>query len=766
MKATECSVHDIWANDEKLTETVIGRIEECGHYSRFNQEWQALSTMIDYALKKLKKNEGCQKRIIEALKGIDYVPLYLVASRPSIRLRALKTSPDGKIGINICSMVSPPSSTTEVTFDNSIDVFLTGSCQPVFTIVLESLKDDSAVSISPDSSKVAVLTDNEIYVWSIADCRIVRRFKFGSRKTMKEILWSGDSSRVIRVYDEGFQAFNLGDGSDFSLPVKIEEDVHNIIVNDDATEIYYMKENYIHFVDSKGPFHVFDTEDMGFSNCYLVRAKNGSWALTDNGIYLLSGENYERTGELDGSVDVDDSRFGMILGDHMSQKHKETDSLVANCSIKIEGSTVIFDTFLGIRGTHTVLMSSKKLSCEKSISHGQWCTRLVKDGIIHHLSDDYRYVVRTTGNESQARFFLVRGKEEIPLGTCRYDAVAAVLDGRIFIHKGSTIEVYDEESLDLLLSINPLDIDRWIVCGSDRDGTVSLVKVEDVESEIGSGSHASIRFARMKAPKFKLDIFEGCSLELDKVWNLRFGLSVRNDTVFCYNRDGNRVKPVTLNRYVLRSCEMKRSFTMSSDESKFSARICELSNHRIAVASMDDLDDNTSKDPRVTIRILDCDSGEGMELCDLTKPARGHLAASYISEVFSVKYDDADHVVVQFGSEDGSLICSRDANSRRHYPAEGDRFIHGKVVGHDSHTIAIRGEDGKCSLYDARLNLLKENVDPIEPGIRPSRDDSITIPSNRVTRLSFGEIIQNGGVFFCLKEAERGCISNLNLRIV
>lgn len=753
MKESNYSVHDIWNSDDSIVDMLSHRIEECGSYQLSNEEWQCLSTMIDYALKtKLAKKDKQVVRVIENLSEIGYVPLDRVSSSPPMKFGTISLSDNGTIGINEYSAATLDLSSNELYFHTSLDVLLTGTCCPIFSIILKG-KTKPIYAISHDSNKVAVLNEDQATVWNLADCRILFKTTSIDNDSKRGLLWSGNNKKIVIVCNYGFRIIPI-DGSEESGISASIDDINNILTNDDASEFYYCNGGTIYHATDEGIARVVGDRDMKIDTCYLLSDKDGYWALIDGSAYHIEDNKLSFVKAVDTMVNTDPHRFERIIADFMSQKLNEGNHYTKSTAIAIDGSNVIFKTILGSRYTVCCVVSSIDLSSSYDTADEEKREFILEDGDrIESIDGEYSFKVTRPEKGEQSRFFLIKGNEQIPLGTCRFDATARILNGKLFIHKGMTIEIYDLKGYKLLVSKMAIESEQWIICGNDNNGTISLVKIEDVQSTIGEGSFAKIRFGRMKVPHFTLDEFKDCFIEVNKVWNLKSSISVRNNILFYYNRDGNRVKPVTLSRYTLKSGNMKRSSTLKSDESKFGVKMCELSGERIAVVSFDDLDKNPSEDPRITIRIISCGKDRKSELCDISKcDESGHLNVSSISEVFVLKDEGHECIIVQFNSDRVPLICSRDVDSRRQYP-EKDGYVKGTVVSHDDRTCIVRNIDGSYSRYDARLNCLEDVPDYVEDSTDVERP-SLEIPLNKEFRTSFGRIMQNYGVFFCLKDSE------------
>ena len=196
MKEKEMSVSDVWLDSNTLAQTLVERIKKCGVYSPYNEEWQSLSTMIDYALKWI-KDDSDRQLILDELKRICYVPLYDISKTAAVKLGWIKTSPDGKIGVNIYQTACSDGMTTGLIYENCLTRFLTGKCIPLFSIVLKGLTTDARFSLSPDSKKIAVLSNNVLTVWGIATCEILYRKHLSRIHDNSDILWSNDSTKII-----------------------------------------------------------------------------------------------------------------------------------------------------------------------------------------------------------------------------------------------------------------------------------------------------------------------------------------------------------------------------------------------------------------------------------------------------------------------------------------------------------------------------------------------------------------------------------------
>ena len=753
MSQTDNSVRATCTEDVLLTEQLIRLIKKMGPYVRDNREWQTLSTRIDYALKQLKNAPDLQKRILDTLSEIDYVPLFRVSDNPTIRLGELSLSDTAKIGTNLYQTAVIDSITGTLSYEDSIDIILAGHCQPVFSIIEKGLRNQAKVAISPDNRYVAVVANDMLRVWDIEENKIVFEKQFPPKYDDRLLMWSKDSKHLIRTFDKGFRIIDIDDRSERCIRAHLFEEPDNVIVNNDATAFYYVHDGLIKYSNPQEESGIVDTGGLKYEYCYLMDSKVGIWAFIDNAYYQIENDKLVWKGFLDPSINPDPSQLQNVMGDHMTQELNNMKSCKSHCRIVVNGPEVIFLTDLGSHGVHIISMSIDNLETKSRRDQSPFDTYLLYDQPVKELNEEFSYSVKDLTSDKHGRFYLITNKKEIPLGTCRFDATAMIVDKKLFIHKGRTIEVYDLGSLNLLKSINAVDTDTWAIAGADPEGTVYLVKAIDVKSDIGIGSKAKLTFARLKAPDFCLSEFENSFIEVDKVWNLRFGLAIRNGYVFNYNRDGNVVEPERIERRKLRSGELGHGYTQVLDHSKFDYRMCELPGHRIAVVSLDDLDNNSLRDPRITIRIIECDTGAGMNLCDLTKQGRDkHLRISGISDMFTMNLDESCNVIVQFHSEGGDLVCSRDADTREHYPAK-DEFIEGTVVSHDDVSCIIKDPSGRYIRYDAHLRPLDE-VDPVEPPHDTVRNNPYSIPLNKVFKTSFGEIIQNDGVFFCLKNTE------------
>ena len=145
---------------------------------------------------------------------------------------------------------------------------------------------------------------------------------------------------------------------------------------------------------------------------------------------------------------------------------------------------------------------------------------------------------------------------------------------------------------------------KWLFSGVDRNGVVSLIRVNSLVHRRFSFD-SIVEFARLKPPYFRLDVFEGCNLELKDVVDLDRALSVRDTMVVYRSLDGTRFRPVSLNRMILRSNDMRRASSLVTDTSMFDIRMCALDDDRMALAMFDDLNGVLRDNPRITIRIFD-----------------------------------------------------------------------------------------------------------------------------------------------------------------
>ena len=754
MQQEEMSVSDVWLSPKRLVQTLVERIRQCGVYSPYNEEWQSLSTMIDYALKWLKGKPESQS-ILDELKKIGYNPLFDVSETASIKLGWIRTSPDGKIGINIYQTATSDGNTSGLLYENCLTLFLTGRCLPLYSIMLKGLQEDVKYAISPDSRKLAILARQTLSVWSIARCEIIFRKPLSKVHDDSTILWSGNSNKIILTYYGGFRVLDIRTSEENVVQANLNKTVENIVTNEDATEFMFMKDGHIEYTMS-GPFNISVlTEDMDFTKSFILRTRDGFWALIDDRYYRLEDGNLVLKGNLDPSVDVDPYRFEEILGDHMDSEFAQRDFRVRHCSVERDGPNIVFLSGTDARRTHVCTVDIESLDYEIKIIEQERTSDFIRDDSdIYELNEEYSYTIRRAGSDTTARFILISGKDEIPLGTCRNDAQAIYADGKVFIHKGTRIEIYDSKSLELIKSFNSMDAERWIISGTDRDGTVSLVRLEDMVSDIGNGTNARVKFARLKAPEFKLDVFEGSSLQINNEWNLKFRMDVKDNILFCYHRDANRLKPVTLYRYILQSGALKESFTLNSNEGLFSSKVCPLRDGRVAIISMDNLEDSKDKEPKVELYTSEPDPSSGLKRRDLTKTKIGeHLEASGISDAFALYSDGSEHIVVQFFNHSGGMICSRDTEKWIQYPL-GDRFLKGRVVFHDDVFCIIKDDTGAYSRYDARLNLVESDVQFDEAPPMPPKESPYSVPLNKAIQTSCGKVIQNYGVFFILESTE------------
>ncbi|MBR3409700.1 MAG: hypothetical protein IKG94_02835 [Candidatus Methanomethylophilaceae archaeon] len=748
MKATDVSVHDVWTDDDRLVDMILRRIEDCGRYSPYNPEWQSLSTMIDYALKTtLAKNEKAS-RIADKLRGIGYVPLSRIASSPSVRLGWLTTSEDGVIGINEYEGTPTGGGDLALAYNSCIDVFLTGICTPIFTVFLLGTPRRPDYAISPDSKKLAILHDNRLTVWGLADCRILLDACVIDQEGKLRIAWSRNSEKVLIYGGPYFRTIDYSTGQEHRVCHAGIDKIDQLVTNDDASEFVYHNGEFLYIASKERGIPRLLNEEVEFYSCYLVRSRGDYWALLDGSAYLVKNDSLEYKGDINDAVDTDPLRFEEIIVEQLTDNRSFGSGSYEGCTAEVDGDEVVFKTMPRLGRTHWLSISADSLDYEKFVGDAEEAPiSRASFGDEVEIGQGVSYRIEPRKDRASASLFLrVDGKEH-PLGPCRSNAVAAYANGRVFVYRGKTVDVYDRESMRLLKSILAMDTDRWMIYGADVYGTISLVKVEDVTTDFNEGSNAKILFARMKAPDFRLDVYEGCSIELDKIWNLKFSLSVRDKYLFYYKRDGNRVKPLTLNRCVLRSNGMKRSSTMKTDESKFGAFLCGLSGERLAVVSLDNLDENPNAEPRATIRLVGFGDGSS-ETCDISKKKDGHLYVSGIQDAFVLSEDGREFVVVQLSTRDNPLICSRDAWTRDQFPSK-EGYVEGTVVCHDDTACIVRRPDGTYSRFGARLEALEEGLEFTEERKEICEDSGI--PLNRELRASFGRIVQNGGAFFCLK---------------
>ena len=462
MKVSKHSVHDVWTNEELLTDVIIARIDECGHYAPYNEEWQCLSTMIDYALKTgLAKKEGPTSRLLEKLSEIGYVPLDRIATVPSVKYGALTLSDDGTVGVNEQSIALSEPSSHKLCIYTSLDVYLTGRCYPIFSIILKG-KSDPVYSISHDSKKLAVINGEQVTVWGLADCRILFRTTSNDedRKT-RNLLWSGNSEKIVITHNIGFRIIPIDGSEEENITASIDGKNSNILTNEDASEFYYYERNVIfHASEDEGFARPVDDGDLEIGTCYLIHNKDGYWALIDGSAYRIEDDKLSYVKDVDEEVDADPYRFEEIVADFMSQRLNEDTRYDKNTAIWIDGSDVVFGTALRGRNTHYCVISSEDLSCYKYIDKEVETGFISEHGErIESIDEEYSFKVTRPEKGEQSRFFLLKGDEQIPLGTCRFDADAVILNGKLFIHKGTTIEVYDLNGYKLLLSTMAINAD-------------------------------------------------------------------------------------------------------------------------------------------------------------------------------------------------------------------------------------------------------------------------------------------------------------------
>lgn len=727
-------------------------------YNKYNTEWLTLSTAIDYAMKTiLKDSPDSLEKIRQALSGIGYIPLYRTSATPSIRLGGIYLSPDGTVGVNYIDATRLGINDSAFFTDEVLDVYTTGNCNPLFTIFLKDGEGRCVFSVSPDSTRLSVYSNGKIQVWNICECRIAHETALHVNKDEGiQLFWSGNGNRLMVAHHGGVSSIDLETENVENFQMLTEKH-SQYATNDDGSVVVCIGSHGIQYSTVADSFHTLDFDDYDL-NCFsylLEYSKQRFWLLVESRCYVISPDGVEFVGQYDQTVDIDSYRMSEILSDHILLSDSEQHSYGMNCSVNCDGMFVEFLTKGGSYRTHVCRMSIDTLECDKYIEESDdliKCHRIEKGP--RPLNELYNYEVRCSDHSGMGQLYFIRGQTEIPMGPARADAEALDVNGKIFIHRGRTIDVYDSETLKHLKSVLATDTDRWVFSGTDINGTISLIKVDDVDSTMEDGSSARISFARMKAPDFKLDIFEDCRIRVDKVWNLCFSIATRDQIVWYYNRDGNRVKPVTLNRLKLKSGKMMRSSTYKSDESKFDVDIVELEGHRIALLSMDKLDNNPNADIGATLRIIDCISGDSkhFDLHRFGNEDGKHIDISGIFKVVRAVKDGNEYVIAEFDSNLGSLICSREVKSGRQFP-EGTGYLKGKLLVCDGESCTVRTLGGNLERFDATLQpsdtvpeeLLEE---------RRRHNYSYEIPIGRTWNTSFGKIVQNNGVFFCLTDSE------------
>lgn len=750
-------VYDIWTNEDSLTALLLKRIRQCGTYDGYNPDWLTLSTAIDYAMKTtLKDSPGNLEKIRQALSGIGYVPLYRTSATPSIRLGGIYLSPDGTVGVNYIDATRRGIDDMAYFTDEVLDVFTTGNCNTLFTIFLKDGDGRCEFSISPDSTRLSVYFNGKIQVWNICECRMTYETALHVNKDEGiQLFWSGNGNRLMVACSDRISSIDLETENVENFQMLIGKH-SRYATNEDGTVVVGVGSDGIQYFTVADPLNVLNFDDYDLS-CFpylLEYSKQRFWLLVESQCYVISQGEVELVGQYDQTVDIDPYRMSEILGDFLTLSDSEHHGDTVNCSVNRDGAVVEFLTKGGSSSTHVCKMSIDTLECEKYVKSDDLIEfRRVEKGR-HPLNEIYDYEVRCPDHSGMGQLYFIRGQTEIPMGPARADAEALDVNGKIFLHRGRTIDVYDSETLGHLKSVMATDTDRWVFSGTDINGTISLIKVDDVDSTIEDGSSARISFARMKVPDFKLDVFEDCYIRVDKVWNLCFSISVRDQIVWYYNRDGNRVKPVTLNRLKLKSGKMMRSSTYKSDESKFDVDIVELDGNHIALLSMDKLEDNPNADIGATLRIIDRISGNSkhFDLHRFGNEGGKHIDISSISKVARAVKDGNEYVIAEFGSNLGSLICSREVKSGRQFP-EGTGYMKGKLLACDGDLCTVRTTDNHLMCFDATLQ--PSDTAPEEPSEGRRRHNySYEIPIGRTWNMSFGKIVQNNGVFFCLTDLE------------
>ena len=758
------SAYETWANEDSVTEILIRRIKQLGAYRKGDEEWMAISTAIDYAMKTtLKDSPDKLNEIRKVLSEIGYVPLR-TSSTPSLRLGELVLSPDGVIGVNHAD--SPRQSKIDGAFvyDHILDVFTTGNCRPIFSIFLEGKGPDCIFSISPDSTKIAIHCSNQLWIWQISDCRIIYRNGVHlDKEDFIKLFWSGNSKKLFVVTPHKASSIDMDteEIDDFSMFVG---KYHQVVTNLDGSVLVTPSHGMINYSTLNEPFnHIkYDGPSLEDYPYRMIYAQGKFWILVEGQIYSINPDKVEYVGDYDEDlIDIDPNRFSTIMMDYTKQDHDEKWSPLTHCSLKRDGMFVEALTLGGNDMTHVCWISIEDLSCRKTLEYREGWHDVFDENRYDQeepepLNETYSYIIRSQGRSGIGQVYFIRGQEEIPMGPARTDAQALDVNGKIYLHRGRTIDIYDSETLEHLKSILAMDTEKWYYSGTDANGTISLVKIEDVKADSEHGSTAKILFGRMKAPRFKLDVFEGCSITVNKVWNLKFSIAIRDQIVWYYNRDGDRVKPVSLHRLKLKSDNMMRSSTYKSDESKYDVNIAELDNDRIALLSMDKLENNPNADIGATMRILDCNDGTSLNYFDLHKfgyEGDKHIEISTVLDVRRMVADGEEYVLAQFYSNVGNLVCSRSVKSGTQYP-EGTQYLKGIIISCKGEVCTIMDHEktsSKC--YDAKLNPVDEEPDEL-PDVPKKVPRGGEIPFNKQWKLSFGTICQNNGAFFCLKNTE------------
>ena len=759
------SAYEIWANEDSLTELLKRRIKELGSYRKYDKEWMAISTAIDYAMKTtLKDSPDRLNEIREVLSDIGYVPLR-TSSAPSLRLGELILSPDGVIGVNLTDSPRKSMMDNAFVYDQILDVFTTGNCRPIFSILLEGERPNCTISISPDSTKIAIHCSNDLWIWSIIDCRIIYWNKVHlNQEDFIHLFWSGNGKKlfVITPHKASSLDVNTNEVDEFSLMVG---KYHQIVTNEDGSVLVTPSQGLLYYSTLNEPFNYvrYSGPSLDRNPYRLIYAQNKFWLLVEGQVYSIDRDGTELVGNYDNElIDIDSGRLSTIMMDYTKQDLDEKWRPLTHCSLKRDGMFVEALTLGGNDMTHVCRISIEDLSCKKTIEyrkdwHDKFNEIRYNQDEPEPLNEMYNYIIRHPDTPGIGQVYFIKGQEEIPMGPARTDAQALDVNGKIFLHRGRTIDIYDSETLEHLKSILAMDTEKWYYSGTDINGTISLVKVEDVKADSDEGSTAKILFGRMKAPSFKLDVFEDCCITVDKVWNLKFSIATRDQIVWYYNRDGDRVKPVSLHRLKLKSGKMMRSSTYKSDESKYDVNIAELDNDRIALLSMDKLDNNPNADIGATMRIIDCDTGDSLNYFDLHRfgyEGDKHIEISSVLDVRRMVADGEEYVLAQFFSNIGNLVCSRSVKSGTQYP-EGKQYLKGIILScrGDVCTISYDDEDFSSGCYDARLRPVDAEPDEL-PDLPKKAPYGGGIPFNKQWKLSFGTICQNNGAFFCLKNSE------------
>lgn len=241
--------------------------------------------------------------------------------------------------------------------------------------------------------------------------------------------------------------------------------------------------------------------------------------------------------------------------------------------------------------------------------------------------------------------------------------------GKSFRQIGYEIIVDDLKDFSEISRIMILPEDIWCICGTDNDSNINLVKYENMKSNEDNSLTYDVRFARISAPDFHLDIFKEAKLHVKDGLLPSNSLDFKKTRIMFLEYSNNPFRPFLLNSCNIKKDGVKQIYTLIADVSRFDVQIAPLEGDEYIIYANGN-DEKDKKTMKPVMKVIDSNAGKTVKkYSDKTEGQMYGVEGYSISQyIHAFTLNNGRNVIAQFDKWYDHKVLSTDRYTGQKYP--------------------------------------------------------------------------------------------------